>query len=166
MLPKRTRRTRARRPIAVKLLDRLLYRGILPRYAFPTDVATFHVFDQARSSRFRPIMRFAPSQGLPIALIQYAPGKQIWISGKCYSSGAIYSVMPSDRFAAWEAKRLYCECSACGFARTYEIGEISRGDRAGLSGLRDEKHLRRSAVLAAAAGICASRRCRGGHLAR
>ena len=34
-----------------KLLDRLLYCGILPRYAFPTDVATFHVFDQARSSK-------------------------------------------------------------------------------------------------------------------
>ena len=53
-----------------KLLDRLLYCGKLPRYAFPTDVATFHVFDRDRSSRFRPIMRFAPSQGLPIALSQ------------------------------------------------------------------------------------------------
>ena len=56
-----------------KLLDRLLYCGILPRYAFPTDVATFHVFDQARSTSFRPIMRFAPSQGLSVALSQYAP---------------------------------------------------------------------------------------------
>lgn len=112
-----------------ELLQRLLYRGILPRYAFPTDVATFHVFDDARSTRFRPVMRFAPSQGLPIALTQYAPGKQIWISGKCYSSGAIYSVMSDERFDAWENKRLYCECSACGFARTFEIGEIERGDK-------------------------------------
>ena len=116
-------------PNSGQLLDRLLYRGVLPRYAFPTDVATFHVFDEARSSRFRPIMRFAPSQGLPIALSQYAPGKQIWISGKCYSSGAIYSVMANERFEAWESKRLYCECSACGFARTFEIGEITRGDK-------------------------------------
>jgi ATP-dependent helicase YprA (DUF1998 family) len=116
-------------PDSGQLLDRLLYRGALPRYAFPTDVATFHVFDQARSNRFRPVMRFAPSQGLPIALTQYAPGKQIWIAGKCYSSGAIYSVMADDRYAAWEAKRLYSECSACGFARTYEIGEIERGEK-------------------------------------
>jgi len=116
-------------PDSGKLLDRLLYRGVLPRYAFPTDVATFHVFDLARSSRFRAIMRFAPSQGLPIALSQYAPGKQIWISGKCYSSGALYTSMASERFAAWEAKRLYCECSACGFARTYTIGEIAKGER-------------------------------------
>ncbi len=111
-----------------KMLDRLLYCGKLPRYAFPTDVATFHVFDQDRSSRFRHIMRFAPSQGLPIALTQYAPGKQVWISGKCYTSGAIYSVMGDDRYHAWESKRLYMECSECGFARTFEIHEASRGE--------------------------------------
>jgi ATP-dependent helicase YprA (DUF1998 family) len=112
-----------------QLLDRLLYRGVLPRYAFPTDVATFHVFDQARSSKFRPVMRFAPSQGLPIALTQYAPGKQIWIAGKCYVSGAVYSVMAAERDAAWESKRLYSECSTCGFAKTYAIGEIDRGTK-------------------------------------
>lgn len=111
-----------------KLLDRLLYCGKLPRYAFPTDVATFHVFDRDRSSRFRPIMRFAPSQGLPIALTQYAPGKQVWISGKCYTSGAIYSVMSDDRFTAWESKRIYMECSECGFAKTYPIGEANRNE--------------------------------------
>ena len=116
-------------PDSGQLLDRLLYRGVLPRYAFPTDVATFHVFDQARSTPFRPIMRFAPSQGLPIALSQYAPDKQIWISGKCYSSGAIYSVMPAERYAAWNSRRLYSECTACGFARTYAIGEIDRGEK-------------------------------------
>ncbi|RWR27258.1 DUF1998 domain-containing protein [Sinirhodobacter populi] len=111
-----------------KMLDRLLYCGKLPRYAFPTDVATFHVFDRDRSSRHRHIMKFAPSQGLPIALSQYAPDKQVWISGKCYTSGAIYSVMKDDRFRAWESKRLYMECSECGFARTFETGEIVRND--------------------------------------
>ena len=111
-----------------KLLDRLLYCGKLPRYAFPTDVATFHVFDQGRSSRFRPIMRFAPSQGLPIALTQYAPSKQVWISSKCYTSGAIYSVMSEDRFVAWDSKRIYMECSDCGFAKTFSIGEANRNE--------------------------------------
>ena len=111
-----------------KLLDRLLYCGILPRYAFPTDVATFHVFDQARSTSFRPIMRFAPSQGLSVALSQYAPGKQVWISGKCYTSGAIYSPMRDERFEAWAAKRIYMECSDCGFARTFETAEVDQGE--------------------------------------
>lgn len=111
-----------------KLLDRLLYCGKLPRYAFPTDVATFHVFDRDRSTPFRHIMKFAPSQGLPIALSQYAPGKQVWIAGKCYTSGAVYSVMKDDRFEAWEARKLYMECSECGFAKTFEQGEVVRRD--------------------------------------
>ena len=110
---------------ADKLLDRLLYCGKLPRYAFPTDVATFHVFDADRSTRFRPIMRFAPQQGLSVALSQYAPGKQVWISGKCYTSSAIYSVDPNDRFAAWDSKRIYMECDVCGFANTYAVDQLS-----------------------------------------
>ena len=111
-----------------KLLDRLLYCGKLPRYAFPTDVATFHVFDTDRSTRFRPIMRFAPQQGLSVALSQYAPGKQVWISGKCYTSSAIYSVDPNDRFAAWDSKRIYMECDICGFANTYAVREAQRDE--------------------------------------
>jgi hypothetical protein len=66
-------------PAADKLLDRLLYWGVLPRYAFPTDVAPFYVFNRALSTPYRPKMEFAPSQGLNIALSQYAPNKQIWI---------------------------------------------------------------------------------------
>lgn len=110
------------------LLDRLLYCGKLPRYAFPTDVATFHVFDPDRSSFYHPVMRYAPSQGLPIALTQYAPGKQVWIAGKCYTSGAIYSVMADDRFTAWEAKRRYLECRRCGFAETLTVSEVDVGE--------------------------------------
>lgn len=111
-----------------KLLDRLLYRGKLPRYAFPTDVATFHVFDRDRSNQYRHVMRFAPSQGLPVALSQYAPGKQVWISGKCYTSGAIYSPMKGECHEAWKSRRLYMECSECGYAKTFEQGEVARGD--------------------------------------
>ncbi|MBN8865397.1 MAG: DUF1998 domain-containing protein, partial [Sphingobacteriales bacterium] len=100
------------------LLDRLLYRGKLPRYAFPTDVATFHVFDENKSNSFKTVMRFAPSQGLPIALTQYAPDRQVWIANKCYTSGAIYSPISSDLPEAWKRKRLYYECTNCGFAKT------------------------------------------------
>jgi hypothetical protein len=41
----------------------------------------------------------------------------------------VYSVIQGECFRAWEDRRLYCECSACGFARTYEIGQIARGDK-------------------------------------
>jgi ATP-dependent helicase YprA (DUF1998 family) len=115
-------------PTAQNLLDRLLYKGVLPRYAFPTDVATFYVFDPERSSRFRPVFQFTPSQGLSVALTQYAPGKEVWIAGKKFSSGAIYSPIGDDRFDAWQNKRLYYECSVCRFGYTVPVADGNRGE--------------------------------------
>jgi ATP-dependent helicase YprA (DUF1998 family) len=115
-------------PSSENLLDRLLYKGVLPRYAFPTDVATFHVFDPERSTRFRPAFRFTPSQGLPVALSQYAPGKDVWIGNKLWNSGAIYSPMGSDRFRAWQGRRLYYECSVCHYANTIPLAAGERGE--------------------------------------
>ena len=105
-------------PSADKLLDRLLYWGVLPRYAFPTEVAPFYVFNRALSTPFRPKMEFAPTQGLNIALSQYAPNKQIWIKGKQYTSKAIYSPYRNELRDAWTRRRLYFECSRCGHAKT------------------------------------------------
>lgn len=111
------------------LLDRLLYKGVLPRYAFPTDVATFYVFDSIKSTRFRPEYKFSPSQGLSVALSQYAPGKEVWIAGKQYTSGAIFSPNLKERIDAWNNRRLYYECSVCRFARTIELKDGNRGER-------------------------------------
>jgi ATP-dependent helicase YprA (DUF1998 family) len=110
------------------LLDRLLYKGVLPRYAFPTDVANFYVFDEERSTYYRPAFRFTPSQGLPIALTQYAPGKEVWIANKLWKSGAIYSPMRSDRFDAWTDRRLYYECRVCHYAFTLKLSQGERGE--------------------------------------
>ncbi|MGE3598921.1 MAG: DEAD/DEAH box helicase [Dehalococcoidia bacterium] len=118
-----------RDPAKENLLDRLLYKAVLPRYAFPTDVATFHVFDADRSTRFRPAFKFTPSQGLPVALSQYAPGKEVWIGSKLWTSGAIYSPMRSDRYDAWVGRKFYYECKYCHYARTASIEEGVRGER-------------------------------------
>jgi hypothetical protein len=111
------------------LLDRLLYKGVLPRYAFPTDVATFYVFDQDKSTYYRPVFSYTPSQNLSIALTQYAPGKEVWIDSKLWTSGAVYSPMRDDLDKAWDKRRIYYECSICGYARTYLIEEGSIGER-------------------------------------
>jgi ATP-dependent helicase YprA (DUF1998 family) len=116
------------RRVSENLLDRLLYKGVLPRYAFPTDVVSFYVFDRERSTRFRPEYLYAPSQGLPVALTQYAPGKRVWIDGKEWSSGALYSPMSEDRFSAWHERRLYFECAICHYARTETYQEAERGE--------------------------------------
>jgi ATP-dependent helicase YprA (DUF1998 family) len=113
---------------AENLLDRLLYKGVLPRYAFPTDVVGFHIFDSDRSTRFRPVFRYAPNQGLPVALTQYAPGKEVWVDGKLWTSGALYSPVRSDRFLAWSAGQLYFECSVCHYAKTESRADAEKDE--------------------------------------
>lgn len=109
------------------LLDVLLYEGVLPRYAFPTDVASFYVFDVVQSVAKRPVFRHSPQQGLSVALSQYAPGKEVWIASQKYVSGAIYSPFRDERKAAWDNRCLYYECSSCGYTetRTLTTGERS-----------------------------------------
>lgn len=104
------------------LLDRLLDRGVLPRYAFPTDVVAFYVFDP-KSTGFRHLYNFAPSQSRSVGLTQYAPGKEVWIDGKLYTSGAIYAPMDEDRDKAWAEKLLYYECEVCHYAATKELDQ-------------------------------------------
>lgn len=110
------------------LLDRLLYKGVLPRYAFPTDVVAFHVFDRDKSEPFHTEFRYAPSQGLPIALSQYAPGKVVWIDNKEWTSGAIYAPMHKERFQAWREKWLYFECQVCHYAKHFPYDQAERGE--------------------------------------
>jgi ATP-dependent helicase YprA (DUF1998 family) len=116
-------------PLTEYLLDRLLYRGVLPRYAFPTDVATFHVFDPVNSTRYRPAFTFTPSQGLPVAVSEYAPGREIWVGGRRFTSGALYSPMIRDRARAWEQRKLYFECKLCHYGKTEEQVDAKKGDK-------------------------------------
>ncbi len=113
---------------AENLLDRLLYKGVLPRYAFPTDVTTFYIFDDANFTRYRQAFLYTPSQGLSIALTQYAPGKHVWIDGRLWQSGALYTPIYSERQRAWESRRLYFECSECQFASTHPASEAEKDE--------------------------------------
>ena len=105
------------------LLNRLLYRGVLPRYAFPTDVASFYIFDVGNSTQYRPSFLYSPSQGLPAALTQYAPGKEVWVDKKMWLPQALYSPVPKERSTAWANRALYYECDRCGFAKTKTLEE-------------------------------------------
>ena len=98
------------------LLDRLFATAILPRYAFPTDVVTFTVFDPS-STPYRAEIAYSPQAGLTQALSQYAPGREVWVDGRKFRSMAIYSPFQKDRINAYRAHRLYYECGRCGYAK-------------------------------------------------
>jgi len=111
------------------LLDRLLYKGVLPGYAFPTDVVSFHVFDVNKSEQFRTEYLYTPSQGLPVALSQYAPGKVVWIDGKEWTSGALFSPFQRELSEAWRDRWLYFECSVCHYALHVPYNAAERGEK-------------------------------------
>jgi hypothetical protein len=101
-----------------KLLDRLFDRGVLPRYAFPTDVVTFHVFDPAASTERKAVLKYSPQLGLNQALSGYAPGREVWVNGERHYSFAIWTPFNRrDCWQAWFAMKVYFECDRCGYAR-------------------------------------------------
>jgi hypothetical protein len=107
-----------------KLLDRLFDRGVLPRYAFPTDVVTFHVFDKIASTERRSVLKYSPQLGLNQALSSYAPGREVWVNGERHYSFAIWT--PFRRRECWQAwfgMKVYFECDRCGYARVEQRSE-------------------------------------------
>ncbi|RWB24825.1 MAG: DEAD/DEAH box helicase, partial [Mesorhizobium sp.] len=110
------------------LLDRLFAKAVLPRYAFPTDVVSFTVFDPS-STPYRAEIAYSPQAGLTQALSQYAPGREVWVDGRKFRSMAIYSGFQKDRINAYRAQKLYFECGRCGYAKLEEPGaNHRRGD--------------------------------------
>ena len=107
-----------------KLLDRLFDRGVLPRYAFPTDVVTFHVFDRSASTDRKAVLKYSPQLGLNQALSGYAPGREVWVNGERHHSFAIWTPLKRrDCWQAWFAMKVYFECEYCGYAQVKEHGD-------------------------------------------
>jgi hypothetical protein len=98
-----------------KLLDRLFDVGLLPKYAFPTDVATFSVFE-VDTDPWNPKRLYSPQLGLNAALSQYAPGHEVYVDSQRYISLGLYSEYEDDRFQAFKDRRLYYQCRVCNYA--------------------------------------------------
>lgn len=105
-----------------KLLDQLFALGMMPRYAFPTDVATFAVFED-HPDPYRPQLAYSPQQSLNAALGQYAPGRSVWIDGKSHMSMGVWSSFDDERWKAYEARKLYFHCQVCDFATLKDKSE-------------------------------------------
>ena len=103
------------------LLDRLLYEGVLPKYAFPTDLVAFHVFEgtnglNKKAAEVRAKLRYAPQRALPVALSEYAPGRTVFIDGRLWTSGALHSPIRGAVAEAIQGARFFRCCDVCGYA--------------------------------------------------
>ncbi len=70
------------------LLDTLFDQGLLPSYAFPTDVVSFYVFGRDGE---KVIIKERPQQSKDRALSEYAPGRLLVVNKETYRVGGIYT---------------------------------------------------------------------------
>lgn len=101
------------------LLDYLFNRGLLPSYAFPTDLASFLV--EGREGKYDVVERERPQLATNQALSEYAPGRLVVINKLTYRSGGVVANVPPtelDRAAPLFARRtdyVYCTNPECRF---------------------------------------------------
>ncbi|MBL8684848.1 MAG: DEAD/DEAH box helicase [Myxococcales bacterium] len=104
------------------LLELLLYRGVLPKYAFPTDLVALHVFEATNGLGASPRdarnkVRYAPQRALSLALSEYAPGRTVFIDGRSWTSTALHAPIESDIAAAIKQQESFYYCERCEFGR-------------------------------------------------
>ena len=113
------------------LLERLLYEGILPKYAFPTDLVAFRVFEATHGLDAGPAarnkIRYAPQRNLAIALSEYAPGKTVFIDGRAWTPGALFSPIPGSLDAAFQRKQYVRACKHCEHTELFRDPSGGRG---------------------------------------
>ena len=81
------------------LISEMVHNGFLPGYGFPTDISTFNPYSVSdfkhnkKSGKDREeqlaIFKGMPSRDMAMALSEYAPGSQIVLDGKVYTSQGI-----------------------------------------------------------------------------
>jgi Domain of unknown function (DUF1998) len=118
-----------------ELLEFLFSRGMLPSYAFPTDLTSFLVERLTRapnSQQWKMRIVERPQQGINKALSEYAPGRLIVINKAMYRSGGVVAnVLPTvhDRAAPLFAEVAnLVHCDNCSFVRDLQDSDDTRTD--------------------------------------
>ena len=100
------------------LLDTLFDEGLLPSYAFPTDLVSFYVFGTEGE---RVVIKERPQQSKMRALSEYAPGRLLVVNKETYRVGGIFveGAGYRDPAARLFAKPLatYVSCPCCTYVR-------------------------------------------------
>ncbi|MBI2571459.1 MAG: DEAD/DEAH box helicase [Candidatus Schekmanbacteria bacterium] len=120
------------------LLESLMSRAILPRYAFPMDVVGFWVSRPRRPGDplWRRTFEYEPQRELQLALTEYAPGRTLTIDKRRFESAAIYSPYAPSLRPMLERRQPYAMCPACPFVSLKSsTGSLERCPCCGSGGL-------------------------------
>lgn len=113
-----------------RFLEFLFARGLLPTYAFPTDLCSFCVERSDPQSRRVQVVE-KPQQAISKALTEYAPGRLVVIDKRTYRSVAVTANVPAteiDRAAPLFrgeslAHYAFCTNPLCSFVQESIVGE-------------------------------------------
>ena len=118
-----TRSEESHSPVHEELLEFLFYHGLLPSYAFPTDLASFLVerFDTSEDNRWRVAILERPQQSMEKALSEYAPGRLIVVNKETYRAGGVVAnVLPIEHDRAvplFRTARTLVHCEECSYVQ-------------------------------------------------
>ncbi len=100
-----------------QLLQTLIDRALLPRYAFPTDTVSFWVPERRRAGAkvYKRSFDYSPQRDLGIALSEYAPGRSLTIDKIRFESAALYSPYPPNIREVLGRAQAYTSCKTCGY---------------------------------------------------
>jgi len=103
------------------LLNALFDHGLLPTYAFPTDLASFSVFEEVKDGKNRRVsVKERPQQSKAQALSEYAPGRLLVIDKETYRVGGIFTGLlnkPDQAAPLFDELQTYTYCPECTYTR-------------------------------------------------
>jgi hypothetical protein len=110
----------------ITLLDLLFDKGLLPSYAFPTDLCSFVIQERAKYGKI--IERERPQLGKTQALSEYAPGRILVVNKQTYRVGGIFfdrtsTASPAEGFFDGIRER-YIGCSRCSYVRLDRAADV------------------------------------------
>lgn len=109
-------------------IEFLFARGLLPSYAFPTDLCSFQIQERVPGGSFRIVEQ--AQQGLNVALSEYAPGRLLVVNKKTYKIGTVAAAgldTEIDRAAAlFDQSKVYRNCMQCSYTAGFISGDDGR----------------------------------------
>lgn len=113
-----------------ELLEYLFGKGLLPSYAFPTDLSSFLVERLVkRGEEWKMEVVERPQQSIGKALSEYAPGRLIVINKETYRSGGVVAnTLPDVENRAkglFRSRRTLVHCENCSFVA--DLDDLSQG---------------------------------------
>jgi len=109
-------------------IEFLFSKGLLPSYAFPTDLCSLQIQERIPGGGIRIVEQ--AQQGLNIALSEYAPGRLVVVNKKTYRIGTVTASGPDtevDRAKAlFDQSKVYRNCTQCSYTAGFISGDDGR----------------------------------------